>query len=169
LTPVSCLSYLKLRWDLRHVSKWDARCVSRHKVSHACLISSRDEIWDMSQNEMRDVSHVTRCLMPVLSQVKMRYETCLKMRCEMCLMSQGVSCLSYLKLRWNMRHVSKWDARCVSCHKVSHACLISSWDEIGDMSQNEMWDMSHVTRGVISYKYSVDIIKHLLTKNEIHG
>ena len=48
---------------------------------------------------------------------------------------------------------------------LSHACLISSWDEIWDLSQNEMRDMSHVTRFVVCHKYSFGMIEHLLTKN----
>jgi hypothetical protein len=33
------------------------------------------------------------------------------------------------------------------------------------MSQNEKRDMSHVTRFVVSHKYSFGMIEHLLTKN----
>ncbi len=38
------------------------------------------------------------CLTLVLSQVEMRYETCLKMRCETCHMSQGLFCLTNIPL-----------------------------------------------------------------------
>jgi hypothetical protein len=41
---------------------------------------------------------IDACLMLVLSQVEMRYETYLRMRCEVYLMSQGVSYLTNIPL-----------------------------------------------------------------------
>jgi hypothetical protein len=41
---------------------------------------------------------IDACLMLVLSQVEMTYETCPKMRCEVYLMSQGVSYLTNIPL-----------------------------------------------------------------------
>ncbi len=49
--------------------------------------------------------------------------------------------------------------------EIFDACLISSWDEIWGMSQNETWDMSHVTRFVVSQKYSLGMIELLLTEH----